>query len=105
MKIVGKKDIYAERAKAREIVDLVFVPRINEAMGPKFALYQAKAQSAHTDIGKGFLSPSDDRQDIIDRFDALSQRVAAIEAERQEIQARIDNAITVVEIERILDNV
>lgn len=105
MKIVGKKDIYAERAKAREFIDRVFVPRINEAMGPKFALYQAKAQAAHTDVGSGFLSPSDDRKDIIDRFNALSQRVATIEDERQEIQARIDNAITVAEIESILDNV
>lgn len=105
MKIVGKKDIHAERVKARQVVDFVFIPRITEAMGPKFALYQAKAIMAKTNLGEAFLSPSDDRKDIIDRFNALSQRVATIEAERQDTQARIDNAITVAEIEKILKEI
>ncbi|UXN62919.1 hypothetical protein N8E89_09340 [Phyllobacterium sp. A18/5-2] len=102
MKIEGKKDLGVCRAEAREAVDAVYIPKLNAAMGPKFALYQAKAHSALGGIGIGFVSKSDDPQEIIDRFDALSKCVASIESERQALQARIDAATTASEIDAII---
>lgn len=102
MKIVGKKNIDAERIRGRASIDAVYVPRINAAMGPKFALYQAKAHSALAGVGIGFVGRADNPQDIIDRFDALSHRVAAIETERQALQAKVDAATSAIEIEAII---
>ncbi|MEI4482244.1 MULTISPECIES: hypothetical protein [unclassified Phyllobacterium] len=102
MKITGKKNIEAERLRGRAAIDAVYIPKVNAAMGPKFALYQAKAHSALAGVGIGFVSKSDNAQDIIDRFDALSKSIAKIETERQMAQAKIDAATSAAEIDAII---
>lgn len=100
MKITGKKNIEAERLRGREAIDAVYVPRISRAMGPKFALYQAKASAAQ--FGATKLSPEDDAVEILSRFDALLDSIAVIETERQATQAKVDTATTASEIDAII---
>lgn len=104
VKINGKKDLTAERVRARQVIDAVFIPRIKSAMGDptKFALYREKATLAKS--GR-VMSEGDDAIDIIARFDASLQRIAAIEDERQAEQARVDNANTAMEIDEILKGI
>lgn len=99
MKIKGKKDLTAERLRGREAIDAVMLPRINEAMGPKFALYQLKTMLAQQNYK---MSETDDPEDIMTRFTATTQAVAAIERERQAAQSRIDNATSAAEIDAII---
>ncbi len=101
MKITGKKNIEAERLRGRVAVDAVYVPRINAAMGPKFALYQAKAYSSAT-LQVGSLVSDVEADEVIRRFDELLASIAKIETERQALQARIDAASTASEIDAIV---
>lgn len=100
VKIIGKKDLAKERLRARELIDRFYVPRIQHAMGPKFALYREKASLAKDGLA---MSKGDDPKDIMERFNAHLQRIAVIEDERQEVQARIDNAASSVEINKIVE--
>lgn len=102
MKIEGKKDIAAERLRGRAAVDAVYVPRINAAMGPKFALYQMKTMLAQQNYK---MSETDDPQDIMTRFSTTAKAVASIESERQALQARIDAATTASEIDAIVASI
>ncbi|MDQ0996863.1 hypothetical protein QFZ34_002045 [Phyllobacterium ifriqiyense] len=97
MKITGKKNIEAERLRGRAAVDAVMVPRINAAMGPKFALYQAKAAVAREGSNM-FGKPSD----IIKRHNLLLSSIIRVEEERQALQARIDAATSASEIDAIV---
>ncbi|MBZ9653559.1 hypothetical protein [Phyllobacterium lublinensis] len=99
MKITGKKDLTVERLRGRAAVDAVMVPRINEAMGPKFALYQMKAMLAQTGY---VMSVGDEADDILTRFSSTAKTVAILETERQALQARIDSAATAAEIDAIV---
>lgn len=104
MKIAGKKDLVAEKLRGRADIDLIYVPRINEAMGPKFALYQAKAYAAMTH-GLGLRDPLVDeveRGEILFRWDKLLSSIAIIETGRQAAQARIDAATSAAEIDAIV---
>jgi len=97
MKIKGKKELGAERARGRAAIDAVFLPRINAAMGPKFALYQIKALEAIAGYDT-FGDPAT----IIEKHTELTQRLAALEADRQAAQSRIDAATSAAEIDAIL---
>lgn len=103
MRLTGKKDLNAHRTEARARVDAILLPEIEAVKGPKFALYQSKAFAAHFGVGESILMASDDPGDIVDRFEALMSRVREIEAERQACQARIDNALNVLEIDEIVE--
>ncbi|WP_091925691.1 hypothetical protein [Phyllobacterium sp. CL33Tsu] len=96
MKIKGKKDLTAERAKGREAVDEAFLPRINEAMGPKFALYIVKGMDSHR------FGDADEAGEIEKNYRSMIDRVAAIEIERQAAQARVDAATSAAEISEII---
>ena len=102
MKITGKKDIAAERLRGRAAIDAVYVPRINAAMGPKFALYQAKAFSASNE---GALVFSHESEAVLEKWNALLDGISTIESERQTIQARIDAATTASEIDAIVASI
>lgn len=102
VKITGKKDLVKERLHAREILDRFYVPQIQNAMGPKFALYREKAALAKDGL---VMSKGDDPKDIAERFDAHLQRIAVIEDKRQDAQARIDNAVSSVEINEIVEGI
>lgn len=97
MKITGKKNIEAERLRGRAAVDAVYVPRINEAMGPKFALYQLKALDATAGYDT-FGEPAT----IIEKHTEFIASIATIESERQTHQARIDAATSASEIDAII---
>lgn len=100
MKIEGKKDLTKMRQHARDEIDLVFIPRINAILGPKFPLYQAKQQLVASAVIQGA-----EAEDILDRFDTLMQRILPLEDERQAMQARIDNAASALEIETIVKGI
>lgn len=102
MKITGKKNIEAERLRGRAAVDAVYVPRINAAMGPKFALYQAKAWSSTSLGGQVLINGETDAEDIVANFDALLASIAKIDTERQMAQAKIDAAQSAAEIDAII---
>lgn len=97
MKIAGKKDLAACRTEARAAVDKIMLPRITEAMGPKFALYQAKGFDARL-----FGNNDEETAEIERRYVELVKSIAVIENERQAIQARIDSAQTAAEIDAIV---
>lgn len=96
MKITGNKDIVAERLRGRAAVDAVYVPRINAAMGPKFALYIAKGMDSHR------FGDADEALEIEKNYRTMIDRLATIESERQALQARIDAATTASEIDAIV---
>ncbi len=98
MKIVGKKDLSAVRLSAREAIDAAMVPRVTAAMGPKFAIYREKAQGL-------LLAPTDDADKVFARFVDLMGKVDVVEQRRQAFQARVDNAISALEIEEIIKEV
>ncbi|UGX87134.1 hypothetical protein [Phyllobacterium meliloti] len=99
MKISGKKDIVAERLRGRAAIDLIYVPRINEAMGPKFALYQAKATLAYNQV---VMSDNDSPNEIIERHEAHINLISTIESQRQAAQAQVDAATSAAEIDAII---
>ncbi|MBZ9600767.1 hypothetical protein [Phyllobacterium chamaecytisi] len=99
MKIEGKKDIAAERLRGRAAVDAVYVPRINAAMGPKFALYIVKGMDSSRFGGE------DEALEIEKNYRTMIDRLATIESERQALQARIDAATTAAEIDAIIASI
>ena len=103
MKFSGKKDISAERIRGRAAIDAAFLPRLNEVMGPKFALYQAKAVAAGTGVGDAILF-ADDTEGFIKKFDKLMFEVSMIEDKRQAAQARVDAATSAAEIDAIISS-
>lgn len=97
MKITGKKNIEAERLRGRAAVDAVYIPKINAAMGPKFALYQLKALvAAENDSLFG------DPDIILTKHAGLIAEVSMIENQRQMAQAKIDAAKSAAEIDAII---
>lgn len=94
VKITGKKDLTAERLRARELLDRVYMPRLRKVMGDpvKFALYQTKAAQP-----RFFDAPSAPEK----HAEQLAQ-LSEIEHYRQTDQARIDNATSAAEIETIM---
>lgn len=94
VKITGKKDLTAERLRAREVIDRIYIPRLSKVMGDpvKFALYRAKASEP-----RFFNAPS-----APEKHAAQLKEIAVIEDERQDTQAQIDNAASAAEIDEIL---
>lgn len=97
MKITGKKNIEAERLRGRAAIDAVYVPKINAAMGPKFALYQLKA----LDATAGY-DTFGDPATIIEKHTEFMGSIATIESERQAYQAKVDAATTASEVDAII---
>jgi hypothetical protein len=95
MKLVLKKDMAAERTMARARLDDILVPRINEMLGPKAALYALKYAAA-------LAGAAPDAEAIIANHEAATAAVMTIEDQRQALQARIENAATVFDLEEIL---
>lgn len=98
--ITGRKDLTEERRRAREVIDRVYVPRINETMGPKFSLYQAKAQN-----GLFLVESQNELDDVQKRFGSLLTAVALVENERQAVQGLVDNAKSSAEIDKIIEGI
>lgn len=96
MKITGKKDIAAEKLRGRAAIDAVYVPRINTAMGPKFALYQMKTE--HACLFGNSATIADIRRRNRKSLDAI----VSLENERQAAQARVDAATSAAEIDTII---
>lgn len=101
VKINGKKDLTAERLRAREVLDKIYMPRLRNVMGDpvKFALYQAKAANSRL-FSSGF-----DNVVIEDKHTKQLTKLAEMERNRQADQARIDNATSAAEIETILKGI
>ncbi len=97
MKIIGKKDMAAERQRGRAEIDAAYMPRIAEAMGPKFALYQVKALVAGE--GNDLFGKPDT---IFKKHAAVIDALAEIEVERQAAQALVDQANSSAEIDVII---
>lgn len=95
MKLSISKDMAAERLKARAALDELFLPRINEVLGPKAALYALKYAAA-------LAGSAPDAEAIIAKHEAAMATIMQIEARRQELQGRINDAATVSEIDRVL---
>lgn len=97
VKITGKKDLTAERLRAREVIDRIYMPRLSKVMGDpvKFALYRAKASEP-----RFFNAPSAPEKHAVQL-----KELATIEDERQAVQARVDNATSAAEIDEILKGV
>ena len=102
MKVKGKKDLTSERARGRAAIDAILLPRISDAMGPKFTLYQAKAYAATIYGGQHLVNDDTECEEIVARFDRLLTSIGKIETERQALQALVDAAKSAAEIDAIL---
>lgn len=93
MKITGKKNLEAEKQRGRAAIDEVYLPRINEAMGPKFAIWQMKAANADLFV---------DGDKIGTKHAEQLARILVIETARQSAQSLVDAATSAAEIDAII---
>ena len=105
MKLTLTKDIGAERKRARALLDEKFAALHAEVLGPKAALYAVKYAAAIAYLG-GTVSPliasRAEAEAIVAKNTDMQAALAAIEADRQRLQAEIDSAATAHELDLIL---
>lgn len=106
MKISLKKDMAWERLKARHRLDDIFLPKINEVIGEKSALYAVKYTAAMgliNGVSSPLIADLKEAEAIITKNAFMQERLASIETERQALQAQIDLAQTPSEIDKLLN--
>ena len=105
MKISLKKDMAWERLRARQRLDDIFLPKINEVTGGKAALYTVKytaAMSLINGVPSPLIADQQEAEAIIAKNALMQSSLALIETERQALQAKIDQAETTHELALIL---